>query len=149
MLSHLADVLETLVDFNISEDASEKAKATLQDAKVLNYFKEVEALPEEEKNTILKVIGAIVAQNKASIFNLKYIFMSTITLKELTKKLQYASPSILERILGYADALLENSKEQEFVLSEEQRQQLLKQVPLEDYKDAEEVYHQLKKKYDL
>lgn len=64
VLNHLSDVLETSVDYIINGDSSEKAKATLQDAKVLNYFKEVEALPEEEKNTILKVIGAIVAQYK-------------------------------------------------------------------------------------
>lgn len=77
--------------------------------------------------------------------------MSTITLKDLTKRLQYASPKILERIFGYADALLENTKEQGFVLSEEQKEQLLKQnqVPLEDCIGAKDVYQQLKKKYEL
>lgn len=77
--------------------------------------------------------------------------MSSITLKELTKKLQYASPAILERILGYADALLENTKGQDFSLTKEQKEHLIDQnkVPLEDCTDAEEVYQQLKKKYEL
>lgn len=64
ILNNLANVLGTSVDFIINGTSSEKAKATLNDAKVLNYFKEVELLPEEERNTILKVIGAIIGQYK-------------------------------------------------------------------------------------
>jgi hypothetical protein len=76
--------------------------------------------------------------------------MKSITLDDLTEKLKYAPNSILEKIWGYADALLEN-KELTFKLSEEQKQHLLKQnqVPLEQCMDADEVYKQLKKKYEL
>lgn len=64
ILNNLANMLGTSVDYIINGNSSEKAKATLNDAKVLNYFKEVELLPEEEKNTVLNVIGAIVGQYK-------------------------------------------------------------------------------------
>ena len=76
--------------------------------------------------------------------------MSAITLESLNEKLKYAPSSILEKIWGYADALLEN-KELTFTLSEEQKKQLLKQndVPLNQCIDAEDVYQQLKQKYEL
>jgi len=76
--------------------------------------------------------------------------MSTITLESLNEKLKYAPSSILEKIWGYADALLENN-ELTFKLSEEQKTHLLNQnnVPLEQCIDAEELYKKLKKKYDL
>ena len=56
----------------------------------------------------------------------------------------------MEKIWGYADALLEN-KEFTFTLTDKQKKHLLKQndVPLEQCKDAEVVYQELKKKYDL
>jgi len=56
----------------------------------------------------------------------------------------------LEKIWGYADALLEN-KELNFTLSEEQKKHLLKQndVPLDQCIDAEDVYQQLKQKHGL
>jgi hypothetical protein len=78
------------------------------------------------------------------------ISMKAITLDELTEKLKYAPNSILEKIWGYAYALLENN-ELTFKLSEEQKQHLLKQnqIPLEQFMDADEVYKQLKKKYKL
>ena len=76
--------------------------------------------------------------------------MSAITLESLTEKLKYVPNSILEKIWGYADALLEN-KELNFTLSEEQKKHLLKQndVPLDQCIDAEDVYQQLKQKHGL
>lgn len=76
--------------------------------------------------------------------------MSTITLETLNEKLKNAPNSILEKIWGYADALLEN-KELNFSLSEEQKKQLLKQndVPFDQCIDAEELYLQLKHKHGL
>ena len=76
--------------------------------------------------------------------------MNTITLESLNEKLKYAPSSILEKVWGYADALLEN-KEPTFTLSEEQKKHLLKQnkVPLNQCIDAEDVYQQLKQKYEL
>ena len=76
--------------------------------------------------------------------------MNAVTLEALNEKLKYAPNSILEKIWGYADALLEN-KEFTFTLTDKQKKHLLKQndVPLEQCKDAEVVYQELKKKYDL
>lgn len=76
--------------------------------------------------------------------------MNAVTIDEITKKLKVAPSSILEKIWGYANALLEN-KEVAFKLSEKQKAHLLKQnqVSIEECKDAEEIYFQLKKKYEL
>ncbi|WHF51551.1 hypothetical protein QGN23_14170 [Chryseobacterium gotjawalense] len=75
--------------------------------------------------------------------------MNTITLEDLTKKLQNAPASVLEKIWGYADALLE--KKQSFELSEEQKKHLKKQndVPLEECLDADKVFENLKSKHGL
>ena len=75
--------------------------------------------------------------------------MNSLILKELNKKLQYAPSSVLERILGYADALLEENKTHNYELSQSQKEQLQKEVSLENCKEAEEVYLALKNKYDL
>ena len=58
--------------------------------------------------------------------------------------------SILEKIWGYADALLEN-RELAFTLSNEQKKILTDQdnVSLEDCTDAEDFYKELKQKYEL
>jgi hypothetical protein len=75
--------------------------------------------------------------------------MSTITLADITEKLKYAPSSVLERILGYADGILENNHE--FFLSEIQKEHIRRQseVPLENCIDANDVFNQLKKAHDL
>lgn len=76
--------------------------------------------------------------------------MGTVTIDSLSEKLKNAPNSVLEKIWGYADALLEN-KELTFTLSEEQKEHLLKQndVPLNQCIEADDVYLQIKKKYEL
>lgn len=76
--------------------------------------------------------------------------MNAITLEDLTQKLQNAPTSILEKIWGYADALLEN-RELAFTLSNEQKKILTDQdnVSLEECTDAEDFYKELKEKYEL
>ena len=76
--------------------------------------------------------------------------MNAITLEDLTQKLQNAPSSILEKIWGYADALLEN-RELAFTLSNEQKKILTDQdnVSLEYCTDAEDFYKELKQKYEL
>jgi len=75
--------------------------------------------------------------------------MSSISLAKLTEKLKDAPDSIIEKIGKYADALM--NEKQNFVLSEDQKKHLLRQndVSLDECKDADEVYEQLKKKYEL
>ena len=76
--------------------------------------------------------------------------MNAITLEDLTQKLQNAPTYIIEKIWGYADALLEN-RELAFTLSNEQKKILTDQdnVSLEDCTDAEDFYKELKEKYEL
>lgn len=77
--------------------------------------------------------------------------METISIDLLTRKLKNAPQSVLERVIGYADALLESQEKESFVLSDEQKNTLLKQnnVPLEDCTEAHLVYENLKNKYGL
>ena len=76
--------------------------------------------------------------------------MNAINLEDLTQKLQNDTASILEKIWGYADALLEN-RELAFTLSNEQKKILTDQdnVSLEECTDAEDFYKELKEKYEL
>lgn len=76
--------------------------------------------------------------------------MATITLKDLTLKLQFAPTSVLEKIWDYAESLLDENTES-FTLSDEQKKHLLKQnnIPLDDCDDAEKVFEKLKEKYEL
>lgn len=64
ILNKLADVLNTTVDFLLNGNANEKAQIALQDAELLKQFKEAENLPENEKNTILKVIRGYIRDYK-------------------------------------------------------------------------------------
>jgi transcriptional regulator with XRE-family HTH domain len=57
IMNKLADALGTSVDFLISGDKNEKAKASLKNSELLQRFKEVDTLPEEEQTTIIKVIS--------------------------------------------------------------------------------------------
>lgn len=63
-LNNLADALDTSVDFLINGDTNEKAKSTLKDAELLQQFKAVELLNEDERSVIKKVIGAFITQSK-------------------------------------------------------------------------------------
>lgn len=67
VLKKLADVLDTSVDYLLSGAAEEKAKAALKDAKVLEQYKELESLPESEKNVILKVVDAFLRDYKTRV----------------------------------------------------------------------------------
>lgn len=65
VLNLLADVLNTTVDFLINGNTQDKAKASLKSAELLNSFKEIDALPEEEQTTIIKVVHAFIRDYKA------------------------------------------------------------------------------------
>jgi DNA phosphorothioation-dependent restriction protein DptG len=57
-LSKLADIFATSIDFLIHGTSNQKAKATLKNTELLNQFKQIEELPEEEQTTVLKFLGA-------------------------------------------------------------------------------------------
>ena len=65
IMNKLADALGTSVDYLISGDKSEKAKATLKNSELIQRFKEVDALPEEEQGVLIKIISAYVRDYKA------------------------------------------------------------------------------------
>lgn len=57
-LNKIADLFGTSVDFLINGNTQEKAKATLKSNALLQQFKDVENLPEEEQITVIKFLGA-------------------------------------------------------------------------------------------
>jgi hypothetical protein len=78
--------------------------------------------------------------------------METISIDLLTRKLKNAPQSVLERVIGYVDALVEpatNAKS--YNLSVTQQQILDSQINSDKstYIDAEQLYDNLKNKYEL
>ena len=64
VLKKIADALDTTVDFLINGTSEDKAKATLQDAEVIRYFKEVDSLPQEDKSALIRVIAGFIRDVK-------------------------------------------------------------------------------------
>ena len=78
--------------------------------------------------------------------------METTAIDLLTKKLKNAPQSVLERVIGYVDALLEpTTTTKTYRLSKAQQQLLDSQVNSDKttYTEAETLYTDLKKKYEL
>lgn len=67
VLKKLADVLSVSVDFLISGDTDQKAIENLSHTEVLQQYKEVDNLPEEERKTVIKVISALLRDYKARV----------------------------------------------------------------------------------
>lgn len=65
MRDKIADLFGTSVDFLINGKEGEKAMATLKNAELLKQFKQVEQLPEDEQNTVLKFLGAYLRDFRA------------------------------------------------------------------------------------
>lgn len=64
VLNRLADVLGISVDFLINGNTSEKAQNTLKDAELLNQFRAVEQMDEEDQNTIKSLIDAFITKKR-------------------------------------------------------------------------------------
>lgn len=65
IINKLADALGTSVDFLISGDKNEKAKASLKNSELMQRFKEVDSLPEDEQGVLIKIISAYVRDYRA------------------------------------------------------------------------------------
>jgi len=65
IINKLADALGTAVDYLISGDKTEKAKALLKNSELIQRFKEVDSLPEEEQGVLIKIISAYVRDYRA------------------------------------------------------------------------------------
>ena len=63
-MKKLADILDTTVDYLISGDKDEKAKASLKDAELLQQFKAVEQFTDDDKTVIKKLIDAFITKKQ-------------------------------------------------------------------------------------
>ena len=63
-LKKLADILDTTVDYLVSGDKDEKAKASLKDAELLLQFKAVDQFTDEDKIVIKKLIDAFIVKKQ-------------------------------------------------------------------------------------
>ena len=78
--------------------------------------------------------------------------METISIELLTSKLKNAPQSVIERVIGYIDALVESTPTTKpYTLTKEQQQILDSQLNSDKstYIDAETLFDNLKSKYDL
>jgi transcriptional regulator with XRE-family HTH domain len=64
VLKKIADALDANVDFLVNGSTEDKAKASLVDAEVIRYFKEVDTLPQEDKSALLRVIAGFIRDVK-------------------------------------------------------------------------------------
>lgn len=64
VLGALATALDTTVDYLLSGSADDKAKDNLSDADLIRYFKEMDALPQEDKAALLRVVSAFLRDVK-------------------------------------------------------------------------------------
>jgi transcriptional regulator with XRE-family HTH domain len=63
-LKKIADALDTTVDYLINGDSDEKAKSALKDSELLQQFKAVEQMDDDDRNTIKKLIDAFITKRK-------------------------------------------------------------------------------------
>jgi hypothetical protein len=78
--------------------------------------------------------------------------MKTRSIDLLTRKLKNAPESVLERVIGYVDALVETTTNTKpYSLSKEQQQILDSQLNSDKttYNDADILFDDLKSKYEL
>ena len=61
-LKKIAENLETTVDYLLYGE--EKAQESLQNSELIKQFKEIEKLPENEKNIVIKFLGAFLRDYK-------------------------------------------------------------------------------------
>ncbi len=64
VLSRLADIFDVSIDYLVNGDKSNRAEQTLKDAELIKQFKQLDLLPEDEKNSILKVVNALIRDFK-------------------------------------------------------------------------------------
>lgn len=64
VLKKIADALGTTVDYLISGDTGEKAKAALKDSELLQQFKAVEGMSEDDRTVVKKLIDAFITKAK-------------------------------------------------------------------------------------
>jgi transcriptional regulator with XRE-family HTH domain len=64
VLNKLANTLGTTIDYLINGDSNEKAISTLKDAELLQQFKAVEQMNDDDRTVIKKLIDAFITKGK-------------------------------------------------------------------------------------
>jgi len=70
VMAKIANVLEVSTDFLLNGTTDELAASTLSDKVLLNQFKAIEQMGEQDKNTIKTLIDAFVIKNKLKVLAL-------------------------------------------------------------------------------
>ncbi len=64
VLKNIANALDSTVDYLVNGGTEDKANASLNDAEVIRYFKEVDTLPAEDKTALIRVIAGFIRDVK-------------------------------------------------------------------------------------
>jgi transcriptional regulator with XRE-family HTH domain len=64
VLARIADIFDVSIDYLVNGDKSNRAEQTLKDAELIKQFKQLDQLPDDEKNSILKVVNALIRDFK-------------------------------------------------------------------------------------
>lgn len=64
LLAKMADELGVSMDYLLHGNTDDKAASSLSHAEVIQQYKEVDQLPAEERNTVIKVISALLRDYK-------------------------------------------------------------------------------------
>lgn len=64
VLMKIAQTFGTTIDFLVNGDLNEKAQNSINDTKLLQQFKAVESMEEEDKNVIVKLIDAFITKKQ-------------------------------------------------------------------------------------
>lgn len=67
VLKRMADVFGVSIDYLVNGNTNEKAMQSIKDAELIKQFQKIEELPEDDKNTIIKVINALVRDSNAKL----------------------------------------------------------------------------------
>lgn len=64
VLQKLSDTFGVTIDYLVNGNIAEKAKASLQDSELLQQFKEVEKMNDDDRSTVKKLIDAFITKGK-------------------------------------------------------------------------------------
>lgn len=64
VLAKMADELGVSMDFLLHSNTNDKASPSLSHAEVIQRYKEVDQLPDEERNTVIRVVSALLRDYK-------------------------------------------------------------------------------------
>lgn len=64
VLMKMAQTFGTTIDFLVNGDLNEKAQNSIKDSKLLQQFKAVENMEEDDKNVIVKLIDAFITKKQ-------------------------------------------------------------------------------------